>query len=259
MVGYMVKSIYIFLKDNLFSLITVAVGVIVLILSQLNLLPVNTLEPTILALVVFLATSQLVDNGKKLNLIHDAVVHGTQDTIKSLNGVSIIPLAEPENGLHYLALRIRDAKAQLDLVSLSPKIPRDNIGARDWEKAIERVLLANQIRFRYICNFNDETRFERVRKHLVNPRITKFFVGCYHVSSNSVPMPNFLIVDNDEVIVIFPYSIGEPEMWLSIKHPEIVRSYERYFRRLWDDSTKIASGDAVNGNLSKFHQLDKDS
>ena len=151
-----------------------------------------------------------------------------------------------------MAERIRNAKTRADLASLSPSIPRNNAGAVEWEKAIENALLANRIRFRYVCIFHDEARINRVSKHLINPKITKYFVGYFPSEKKIVPMPNFLLVDGDEVVVIFPYTYGEPEVWLSIKHPDVVKTFERYFQRLWDDSIKITRKDIESGLMKSI-------
>jgi hypothetical protein len=240
-----------FIKGNIFSLLTVVIGAIALTLNRLGLLPPDIIGPTTLTLVIFLATSQLIDQSRKLENIEASVKIGFQDTISALGGVEVIPLTEPEVGFKYLAKRVLEAGEHLNLASLSPSIPRSNPGAVEWEKAIEKVLLQNRVRFRYVCIFQDPERATRVRRHLSNPKISKFFVGYFPSEATVVPMPNFLIVDDKEVIAIFPYSYGEPEVWLSIKHPDVVQMFIKHFRRLWEDSTKITTVDIKNGLLER--------
>jgi hypothetical protein len=228
-----------FIKNNFFSITTIVVGVAVLGLNRTGLLSPEAIPPTILTLVIFLATSQLVDNSRKLDTIQNLIKRGFGQTISSLKGIEVIYLSEPEKGFRYLAKRVRESKHRLDLASFSPPISRNSDAASDWDKAIEEALLKENIRFRYVCNFRDEARLTRVKKHLANPKVVKFYVGYYPADQNIVPMPNFLVIDEEEIIGIFPYSYGEPEVWLSIKHPDVVKVFLNYFRRLWEDSEKI--------------------
>jgi hypothetical protein len=246
------KGYWDFIKANIFSLLTVIVGAIAVILNGLKVLPPDIVGPMTLMLVILLATSQLIDQSRKLEHIEDSIQDGFTNTISAVGGVRVIPLPEPEVGLSYLAQRVRDAKHQLDLASLTFSVSRDNSGANEWEKSIEKVLLANRVRFRYVCIFSDKARINRVRKHLLNAKISKFFVGYFAHEKVNVPMPNFLIVDDEEVIAIYPYCYGEPEVWLSIKHPDVIKTFTGYFRRLWEDSTKITAKDIDGGLLERI-------
>lgn len=228
-----------YLGKNIISILTIIIGCSSLILTQLKILPQATIGATTLTLVIFLTTSQLKENSRKLEKIDKSISDGYQNIIKTFDGVEIIKLDEPENGLLYLAERINNAKKHIDHASLSQPIPRNNIGAKEWEKAIEKILLTNKIPYRYVCTFFDEIRLERINKHLGNSKIKKYFVGYFPKSMNSIPMPNFILIDDVEVIAIFPYDYGETEVWLSIKHPEVVKMFESYFRRLWHDCTTI--------------------
>ena len=96
------KVIWDYIGKNLFSLLTVFLGCVALGLSQLRVLPPDAIGPTTLALVIFLATSQLVDHARKLDRIETSIKDGFQDTITAVGGVSVIPLVEPEKGLQYL-------------------------------------------------------------------------------------------------------------------------------------------------------------
>jgi len=243
----MKKSIWDYIGKNFFSLLTVFLGGVALSLSNIGILPPDKVPATTLALVIMLATSQLVDHARKLDNVENLITNGFQTTISSLGGVSVIHLTEPEKGMAYLAEKMRNAKSRLDHVSLSPPIARNHVGSTELEQTIEKTLLNNQIRYRYICIFHDNARVTRVKKHLSNPKISKYFVGYFETQLNSVPMPNYLLVDENEVVAIFPYIYGEPEVWLSIKHPEIVKMFSKYTERLWTESKKITAKDVQSG------------
>jgi hypothetical protein len=224
--------------------ITVAIFILISILDLLNFLDalpwLQERLPSLTLLAVALVASYLVaERFGKLERIESALNSGFEETVRALGGVSVMRLAEPEMGLSYLAKKATGAKIRLDLASMSPAIPRNNPGATAWENALDEVVNANLVRFRYIGVFNDETRFKRIQKYLSNYKATKFFAGYFPTHDNPIPLSNFLIVDQNEVIVIFPHIYDEPETWLSIKQPEIVETFVKYYQRLWEDCTKI--------------------
>ena len=55
-----------FIFDNIISILTIIIGVLVVILSQLHILPTSIIPEVLLALVCMLATSELVERRKKL-------------------------------------------------------------------------------------------------------------------------------------------------------------------------------------------------
>jgi hypothetical protein len=178
--------------------------------------------------------------------VRDERKHKTHK-LPALTDSSVLTLLESEVGLRYLAKKIRAAQHSLDQASLSPPIPRNNPGAREWEKAIEAVLKANKVRYRYIWGGKDSAREKRIKKHMANENISKFFVGYFPADENVIAAPNFLIIDHEEVVVIFPFFYGEPDVWLSIKQPQIIAVFSRYFSRLWIDCTKWKSQNKTKG------------
>lgn len=243
--------------------LTAIIGILISLLDLFGLLEnvpalANKL-PTISLLSIGLIMGYLtLERRSKLDNIErliDKLEHSVQDeakkTIIALGGVSVISLTESEIGLDYLARRILESKNRIDLASFVEAYRRDTIESQKWEKAIERVLLSNSIRFRYVCAF-DEGRLNRVKKHLSNPKISKFFVGYFPANVKAVPIPGFLVLDEEEVIITFPQAYGTAEVWLSIKHPEVLRMFIGYFGRLWGDSNKITSANISDGSFEKI-------
>ena len=54
-----------FIGDNIISILTIIIGVLVVILSRLNILPTSIIPEALLALLCMLATSELVERRKK--------------------------------------------------------------------------------------------------------------------------------------------------------------------------------------------------
>ncbi len=113
----MQKQIFDYLSKNFFSLLTVILGFVAYILIQLNIFPPAMIGSTTLGLVIGLATSQLIDNARKLNKIEKSINDGFQSTIASLVGVSVVSLEEPEKGLLYIANKFKSATNRIDHVS----------------------------------------------------------------------------------------------------------------------------------------------
>ncbi len=108
------------------------------------------------------------------------------------------------------------------------------------------------IRYRYICTFDDPVRVARAKKYLSNPKVAKFFVGYFQIQEHPLPLPSFMLIDDSELIVYFPFVYGEPEAWLFIKQPDVVKVFARYFHRLWNDSTKLTAKDIADGVFEKI-------
>lgn len=234
-------NIWEYFKKNLFSLITVFTGFTTLILYRIGMLQGDLIQVMILTLVLLLTTSILIDRSRKLDEIHRSIEKGFMNTVADLGGINIKYLPGADKGLEYLTKCLLEAEESIELVSLAPNIRRDSNAAKEWEKTIEDVLLKNKVNFRYVFN-NISDRTKRVIKHLKNPKISKFFAG-YINCDPSVPMIGFLVIDETEVITIFPTQYGDDEVWVSLNHPRYVQVYKKYFQRLWNESKHSENGD----------------
>jgi hypothetical protein len=46
---------------------------------------------------------------------------------------------------------------------------------------------------------------------------------------------SFGLIDETEVIVRYPYGKGEPELWIAVRHPAVVKLFISYYRLLWQN------------------------
>lgn len=236
------EKLWSFIGDNLISLATVAAGIIAVVAQQLGWLSGPTVSSAILGLLCLLATSEIVERTRRLDKIERLIAEKSERTIKSLSGVEATVLPTSEEAFEYMADHIEQARRRIDHAALAPAIPRRTSSARKWEQAISKVLRANQVLYRYIASFTDASRLDRVRQHLASPSVKKYYVGHFDTSGTSIPMLSFLIVDDQEIIMHYPYVPGQAEMFLAVKHPDIVRLFSVYYERLWQEATKLNVG-----------------
>jgi hypothetical protein len=231
-----------FIGENLISLATVAAGIIAVIAQQLNWISGPVVSSTILGLLCLLATSEIVERARKLDRLEYLIVESSEKAIKSLSGVEATLLPTSEAAFNYMANRIELAQKRIDHAALAPAIPRERSSARRWEQAIAKVLKADRVLYRYIASFADPYRLDRVRQHLADPAIKKYYVRHFDTSpsdNGSVPMLSFLIIDDEELIMHYPYSPGQPEEFLAVKHPDIIRLFSAYYECLWQEARRV--------------------
>lgn len=143
-----------------------------------------------------------------------------------------------EFGVEYMASRMRDANAYIEQASLSPPIPRWHSVMNDFDRVVSEVALCNKVKIRYIANFSDKKRMERVRMILANPEINTYFVASFAPDDIPIHMMNFMIVDGEEIIFGVP-GFGERDAIIGIKNKEFVSAFESYFNLLWASATQF--------------------
>ena len=80
------KSVWKFVSENIFSLLSIAIGVVVIILQGIGIIQGDLVSMAILALLATLATSQIVETNRKFEGLEDLLEHGFQNVVNSLMG-----------------------------------------------------------------------------------------------------------------------------------------------------------------------------
>jgi hypothetical protein len=249
------KSLWEFIGDNFLSLVTIVSGIFVIVLASANLIEDRWVSSAILGLLSLLATSEIVDKTRKLNRIEECLNLGFQNVLNKKDGEVIVwSWTETDEYLRYLQKRLRQAKSSYDHAAISPPLPRQFNEMSAYESELEKIFLANTIRYRYVAILTDPTRVTRIRKYLLNKKVKKYFVGYLDFDPEKMPMPSFSIIDEEELLLYFPPAYGELESWVSIKDTELAKIYLSYFRRLWEQSTKITNAN-LNVLTNASHKL----
>lgn len=193
-------------------------------------------------LVVALIAGYLVsERFGKMELIERSIIESADRILASLRGVEANSLLTAEEAFEYMAERIAEAELRIDHAALAAPIPRRQPYSRRWEQAITKVLKGNRVTYRYVVLFKDAARWARVKRHLADLNIKKYYVRYYDLSTCVLPALSFIVIDNQEVIMHYPYEPGQIETFLSVKHPDVVRLFAAYYTNLWMHAQSLDS------------------
>lgn len=184
------------------------------------------------------------------NQFRDVVEQGPGAGL-SLTDVKAKFLPTVEMAFDYMALRILKAKLRIDHAALAPEIKRMGSSATNWEDAISEILNANHITYRYVALLTDIARRKRVKQYLLDDRIEHYFVKFYQTTRRSIPALSFLIVDDLEVIMHYPYEPGQPETFVAINDRSIASLFVAYYNKIWLEANEL-NRDNMKLVLSKF-------
>jgi len=232
-----------FIEHNIFSLLTIVTGVLVIVLQGIGIIKGDPIQVVILALLTFLATSQVVENNKKFEHLEFLFKDEVTKTILTLNGIEIKKFESADSGYEYLAKRLRQVDYTVDHISMARLIPRWSKAYKAYSDMRDTVLRTNKIRYRYVVNIDVDQKesglhvLNRLKAWLNNSDIHNLFIGTYNLSSETVksgfPYPTIMILDSKEVVIYYPGEIGSPEVTYSISHPILVTAFANYFKRVW--------------------------
>lgn len=232
------SNIWDFVSQNVSSFVTIISAIIILIYQRVVGFSIESLLAGVLLVLSLLAISELVDRTRKLEKIDKQIKSLTDQLVTRNSSATIKTFENADDGVAYIAHKARTAQRQIDHVSLSAPIPRNYQATPVFEKAIEEVALANKVKIRYIANFSDIARLDRVRKLLNNPKVKNYLVCSVNPNNLPIHMLNFIIFDEEEIIFGVP-GAAEQNAIIAVKNDSIIRSFERYFVQLFVEATRI--------------------
>ena len=150
-------------------------------------------------------------------------------------------LKTTEEAFDYLAKQYEKAQLSIDQAAIAPSISTSKAYSR-YDQVLKRILKNNQVKYRHVT-FLDSIRWKRLRVFLQDEKIEKYFARCYDLPEESLPGLSFSIIDDEEIVMRYPYDPGQSEIWLSIKHPEVVRLFSAYYRNLWANGIALDKSD----------------
>ena len=225
-------------EKNIFSLLTVASGAVALLLTALEKLPPAYMDKTILGILILLATSELVERSHRLNTMEEAIRNQIDERLKVVSPLTSMTLNYAISGLQYLAICAGRARKSVDLASLSPPITRPADSSARWEDALQKANVNPQVTLRYIYNKQDAARQNRVDALKRMPNAANSYFKRFDQQGADLPMMNFLIIDNTEVVFILPTGSDQPESWVSVRSDDVIAAFQRHFDYLWARATR---------------------
>ena len=233
------SKIWGFIGDNIISLLTIFVGIVVVVLSQLKVIPDSIIPATLLTVLLLLATSELVEERKKLSAIEEKLDNVLEQNLALTEGIKSITFQSRDEAVLYHAKRVREAKVSIDQASIDHKRTRGSSVKEQFDKDRREVVLSGQIKYRYVGILYSKRRLEMGREFVINQKAKNFFAGYFHQPIGEIPLMSFVIVDKKEVITRYPYEFGQDSGYIAIQSPQIAKLFLGYFERLWEHSVKL--------------------
>jgi hypothetical protein len=220
------------------AIITAITAVVMTVLNETKVMDYPAIKdniPTITLFCVFLIALNLaLEHSPKLYAIEKAV---------SANSIDVKLFPNTEEGMEYMAKRVISATKKIDHAALATSVIRRKSYAERWEKSILSTLRTNKVEYNYIASLEDGKRWERISKHLRDKQIERYNVRYYTPGTESIPAISFIIIDESEIIMHYPYRQGKSEKFYAIKEQGLVELFKQYYEILWDSAHKIPGRD----------------
>jgi hypothetical protein len=198
----------------------------------------------ILGLVLAIFT-QLFDLQMRTSAIEDRNAERISNTLNSLNGVEAKYFDEAQAMWRYLAKRVREAQKSIDDMTISAsyqQIPPAVGQAREEYRKTERSIQSKKnVRWREVLAFPHY--IDKAEMKLKNG-LANYHPRYYEFDPRDPPFQliQFMILDAEEVVFS---SYGNPEdtqTWLAVRHPEIVRLFQKYYEAIWSKAKPLREG-----------------
>jgi hypothetical protein len=233
------SGIWDFVGSNFISLVTVLAGVVVIVLDQMGLLPGKIVSSTTLGLLALLATSEIVENRRRLSRIQDGLEGLSKQTLEATQGVSVLMFESNAEALEYVADRMREATNSIDIAALDKRRSRQSPSLEKYYKEREAAIKANRLKFRYVGVLHTPRRLESCLKYIADPKLHRYFAGFYQKPQPEIPLVTFTVIDRQEVFTRCPFKPGGAEGYVAIRSPGVASAFLDYFEELWDSSQKV--------------------
>jgi hypothetical protein len=187
----------------------------------------------------------LSEQRKKQEQLNDV-----QNLITSLSGnVTVI---EATQAMDYLSQKFGEAQKTIKQAALAPSL--ESRSYVNYDKKLNQVLKTKKnVKYLHVVT-PDNIRWKRVNEKISDPSIQNYFVKYYDLPDIiSSLFLSYAILDDKELVMRYPYMLHQSGMWLSIKNPDIVKLFVRYFDNLWDQGQLLEKNNLQL--LQKFNEM----
>jgi hypothetical protein len=235
--------------EILLLILTVLISSLVSLLDLFGLLDgipwLSERIPTMLTLgllagyILLERRTELQEISQKIHSLSENTQTSAQHIIQSLNGVEVQSFQDMQSCLQYVNRKLRTAKLQVDDLSWTPlhswrgdlqPVVAENL---QYEERVKSI--AGKIPYREVFIFNKPHRenqlFQRLKENVPG------YSCAYYPDIVSAPLLQFMIVDQEEVIVLTgSYS------YISFNHPTLVQLFVEYYEDIWRSAVKLKYG-----------------
>jgi hypothetical protein len=270
------SKFWMFIADNIVSLVTVAAGLVILVIQTTSPTPnLLLVSSATLVLVTLLATSEIIERQRRLSRIEkmlaDILVQtqagtertttqvwqGAEQIIESLKlGFDKTAVQEKSPGEYYEYLRYRFTTAKQSILWFAVDPRKSSVAdvRRPYEDAFEKALREGKVQIRWITTLGSKARKERAYEIVFGKnRSPVAFVG--HIPDLvTIPVFTFIIVDNEELMIRPPLEEGGRVTYAVISSKAIVRVFLEYFDRAWEKAVKLDKSENTRRFLKEVPQ-----
>lgn len=241
-------------RRNLDIYTVIVVGIIVTLLSAFGFVPQGAVLSVILTAVAVLLISlatiighlsdESVKRTKQFDELKHSISENTESILASLQGVKVQRFSSTEDGTRYLCKRYDEAKFTIDQASLAPSLVLSEPHLFPlFEEACCRAVQNPNVSFRYV-NTIAKNRLQMIKRFFQLTETRKYFVRYYSEQNDTIPLSlSFTVIDDEELILRFPYDQSEPGYWLSIRQPYIVDLFKSYYAYIWRNAKRLDRND----------------
>lgn len=203
---------------------------------------------TILLLIASFSAASLISLNTRFDDMDTSLDKKLTVLSQGLNGVTVQKYILVDDGFSYWTERLKDVETSIEHVAFSQPSKFLSKKRTEYEKSVSRILKLSKVKYRYVAKLGEKAedgsklrRLDVLSRNLLDDQIKKYSVAYYlqKPSSSPTPLPSFMILDNKEVITLYPKAFDRDETILSIKHPEVVKMYADYFDSLWANAQKL--------------------
>ena len=234
------SAFLLFLRKRGISLFTVFAGGVVLMRNVWGSLPQATVNSTILAMLVLIGLTELMDKSTKLDSIESKIDDAEKEIKKAIGLFEVRKFETAKQAHEYMCIAVTTATRSIHHASVGPGLvgPQPPHKKRLYDATVKK-LREQEVSYYYVTSFFTEGKVKRVQEWLSDPLIVTFSVSHFPSTERYVPTIYFMIYDNAEVVICSPSSHAASDEYLATRDPLLVKLFFDYFELLWQKSEKI--------------------
>ncbi|MBI4652128.1 hypothetical protein HY745_12815 [Candidatus Desantisbacteria bacterium] len=160
---------------------------------------------------------------------------------------------------NYISNKIINAKKSIDDITWAAytghRTKEEQEAYNNYVKTIERVCKKGTISYREIASLADKHYFTRSFNLLEH---YSYHLAYHNLSSLTVPLISYIIIDNEEVIIGFYKVPGQKEplegiKYMNICNPVLVKFFKDYYDCIWNDAEKLKESTDIN--MQKINEI----
>jgi len=235
--GLRSHRLWAFLQNNGVSLVTVLAGLCILFLYAIGLANINVAIGSILALVVLLSTSEVLDRRCRLSELQENSVN----ILKALNDYRdelAVQYHSPQAAFRRMH-ELYSTSASIIMVSAEPRRSGPSDEVREYEEALRTAATTRGAEIKWIAHFDGKTRASRALTFLFGCEASNRVVVKRFRDRPNLPIFSFIVFDGRILFTRAPYTPGGRSEYIEVESKGMARLFLDYFDFLFDHAEEM--------------------